>query len=208
MFSIKKAAPEDADLATGIFMMLWQGHPFSELKQDILKSISARGSAVFIAYTDGSPSGAAQCSLRHDYVEGANSSPVGYLEGIYVLPQYRRAKVATRLVHCCESWAKARGCSEFASDCALDNTLSQQFHAGVGFAEASRIVCFVKPLESEQNSDSDQLTFDNEMEFFFGNHNAYSSKPVQTKEQPEQTEKQPEQPKEEPVQQEKTQNQD
>lgn len=191
MFSIKKAAPEDADLATGIFMMLWQGHPFSELKQDILKSISARGSAVFIAYTDGSPSGAAQCSLRHDYVEGASSTPVGYLEGIYVLPQYRRAKVATRLVHCCESWAKARGCSEFASDCALDNTLSQQFHAGVGFAEASRLVCFVKPLEAEKDPSDDQMTFDNEMEFFFGSHSSAPHQPAKPEEKSVQPEEQP-----------------
>ena len=200
MFSIKKAAPEDADLATGIFMMLWQGHPFSELKQDILKAISARGSAVFIAYTDGSPSGAAQCSLRHDYVEGASSSPVGYLEGIYVLPQYRRAKDATRLVHCCESWAKARGCSEFASDCALDNTLSQQFHAGVGFAEASRLVCFVKPLEAEEHPSDDQMTFDNEMEFFFGSHSPASHQPAESDEKPVQTEEQPAHLEEKPQQ--------
>lgn len=200
MFSIKKAAPEDADLATGIFMMLWQGHPFSELKQDILKSISARGSAVFIAYTDGSPSGAAQCSLRHDYVEGASSTPVGYLEGIYVLPQYRRAKVATRLVHCCESWAKARGCSEFASDCALDNTLSQQFHAGVGFTEASRLVCFVKPLEAEEHPSDDQMTFDNEMEFFFGSHSPASHQPAESDEKPVQTEEQPAHLEEKPQQ--------
>ena len=30
MLSIKKAIPQDAELAAGIFMMLWQGHPFQQ----------------------------------------------------------------------------------------------------------------------------------------------------------------------------------
>ena len=35
------------------------------------------------------PIGFAQCTLRNDYVEGSSSSPVGYLEGIYVKDEYR-----------------------------------------------------------------------------------------------------------------------
>ena len=35
-------------------------------------------------------SGFAQCGLRFDYVEGTDSSPVGYLEGIFVLEEYKR----------------------------------------------------------------------------------------------------------------------
>ena len=35
-------------------------------------------------------SGFAQCGLRFDYVEGTDSSPVGYLEGIFVLEEYKK----------------------------------------------------------------------------------------------------------------------
>ncbi len=36
----------------------------------------------FIKYEGDIPAGFAQCQLRHDYVEGTETSPVGYLEGI------------------------------------------------------------------------------------------------------------------------------
>ena len=90
--------------------------------------------------------GFAQCQLRHDYVEGTETSPVGYLEGIYVREGARRHGIARQLISACESWAKAQGCTEFASDCELDNMDSQQFHRAVGFEEANRIVAYVKKL--------------------------------------------------------------
>ena len=83
---------------------------------------------------------------RRDYVEGTQTSPVGYLEGIYVREQYRGRGQARALLRACEDWAAERGCGEFASDCQLENTDSIAFHLGAGFAEANRIVCFVKPL--------------------------------------------------------------
>ena len=71
---------------------------------------------------------------------------MGYLEGIYVREAARRQGIARRLLSACESWAKAKGCAEFASDCELDNTDSQRFHQAVGFDEANRIVAYVKKL--------------------------------------------------------------
>ena len=102
--------------------------------------------AFFLAYAEETAIGFAQCQLRHDYVEGADSSPVGYLEGIYVADGYRKQGVARELLCACESWAKAKGCAEFASDCELENTQSLQFHLNVGFEEANRIICFTKKL--------------------------------------------------------------
>ena len=100
----------------------------------------------FLAYAENVPIGFAQCQLRHDYVEGTDSFPVGYLEGIYVTESYRHHGIAKRLLHACEVWAKEQGCTEFASDCELDNTQSLQFHLNVGFEEANRIICFTKKL--------------------------------------------------------------
>jgi aminoglycoside 6'-N-acetyltransferase I len=86
------------------------------------------------------------CQLRHDYVEGTKTSPVGYLEGIYVREEYRRSGVAKELLECCEQWAKEKGCTEFASDCELTNEKSIAFHSAAGFSEANRIVCFTKTI--------------------------------------------------------------
>ena len=100
----------------------------------------------FLAYVEDVPIGFAQCQLRHDYVEGTDSSTVGYLEGIYVADGYRKQGIARELLFACETWAKSKSCTEFASDCELENVQSLQFHLNVGFEEANRIICFTKKL--------------------------------------------------------------
>ena len=92
----------------------------------------------------------AQCQLRRDYVEGTETSPVGYLEGIYVREDFRRRGVARELLAACEQWARKQGCREFASDCELTNRESERFHRALGFGEAGRISCFVKKLLREE----------------------------------------------------------
>ncbi len=59
--------------------------------------------AVFYLISEaGQPIGFAQCQLRYDYVEGAKSSPVGYLEGIFIREEYRNNSYARRLLQECE----------------------------------------------------------------------------------------------------------
>jgi len=84
--------------------------------------------------------------LRHDYVEGTDSSPVGYLEGIYVKPSYRKHGIARELVEFAKKWALSKGCTEFASDCELGNEASRLFHNQLGFKEANRVICFTMDL--------------------------------------------------------------
>ena len=104
------------------------------------------GSAVFAEKRDGSFIGVALCSLRHDYVEGCETSPVGYLEGVSVKETCRNRDVARRLVEECENWAREKGYRKFASDCELSNTASLSFHLQLGFREQNRIICFKKDL--------------------------------------------------------------
>lgn len=129
--------------AAGLALKLWPEHTRSEMEADLKEHCQA-GGVVFLAQEENSLIGFAQCGLRHDYVEGAYTSPVGYLEGIFVLPEHRRRGIARRLVDACQSWAQMQGCKEFASDCELDNLESQRFHQACGFAEVNRIVCFLK----------------------------------------------------------------
>ena len=88
----------------------------------------------------------AQCQLRHDYVEGTETSPVGYLEGILVEEAYRHKGYAKELLRECEQWAKSKGCTEFASDCELENEESLRFHMAMQFEEANRVICFRKDI--------------------------------------------------------------
>jgi aminoglycoside 6'-N-acetyltransferase I len=104
--------------------------------------------AQFMEYDDaGAPVGFIEISLRTDYVNGADSSPVAFLEGIFVLPQARGSGVARRLVAEAEHWAKFMGCKELASDARLENTSSHAMHAALGFVETERVVFFKKALE-------------------------------------------------------------
>ena len=83
----------------------------------------------------------AEWALR-PFAEGCDTSPVGYLEGIWVDEDSRRAGRAGSLVALGREWCRSRGCAEVASDCAIDNEASRQFHLAAGFAEAGRVVCF------------------------------------------------------------------
>lgn len=85
-------------------------------------------------------------SIRSDYVEGSETSPVGYVEGIYVKPDYRGQGISRLLIEHAEKWSKDQGFQELASDCELTNSESIAFHNRVGFTEANRIVCFIKAL--------------------------------------------------------------
>lgn len=135
---IRKAA--EADRA--FLAKLCENHSEEELSAEISGLLLLTGTAFFLAEEDGQPVGFAPCQLRHDYVEGTDSSPAGYLEGIFTEEAFRRKGIAAALLVRCESWAKEKGCTEFASDCELLNEASIRFHKALDFSEENRIVCF------------------------------------------------------------------
>lgn len=125
---------------------MWDDSSVAELQREFAAIISSGTAVCFIKYLEDMPIGFAQCGLRNDYVEGTSSSPVGYLEGVFVEEKHRNKGYAKELVLACEQWAKDMGCSEFASDCELTNTVSLDFHLSLGFDEADRIICFRKSI--------------------------------------------------------------
>ena len=143
---IQKAETADLAAIAELACRLWPEHSVEEMIPELAETMENPDAAFFLAYAGRNPVGFAQCQLRRDYVEGTESSPVGYLEGIYVAELWRKQGLAKALLAACESWAKGKGCAEFASDCELTNTQSLQFHLNVGFREANRIICFTKKI--------------------------------------------------------------
>lgn len=138
----------EADIADwlALRLALWP-EDAAEARQAIEQSLSnTYGYAAFLAHDSGAVMGFAEASLRHDYVNGCETSPVAFLEGIYVLPDWRRRGVARGLTEAVADWARANGCTEFASDALLDNGVSHAFHAAIGFEETERVVYFRRPL--------------------------------------------------------------
>lgn len=86
-------------------------------------------------------------SLRNDYVEGTDSSPVGYIEGIYVNEEYRGQGIGRALIEYAKKWSIEQGCSQLASDVELDNHMSELFHQKIGFKEANRLICYTMDLK-------------------------------------------------------------
>src|SRR5690625_455247 len=143
---IKEATLQEAKETANLALLLWEGHKFEEFIQEIENLISQPDSKFFLAYHDSEAIGFAQCQLRYDYVEGTSSSPVGYIEGLFVKEEFRKQGFAKKLVNACETWTKNKGCSEFASDCELKSVESLSMHLKLGFSEANRIICFKKAL--------------------------------------------------------------
>ena len=144
---IRVATLEDVQIVAKLAIQMWKSHTIGELAGEFYDYISKEKGIVFIAVADAGAVGFAQCGLRRDYVEGTDSSPVGYLEGIFVKEEYRKRGVARDMLEACQKWAKEQGCAEFASDCELDNEDSLKFHIKMGFVEANRIICFTKKLK-------------------------------------------------------------
>lgn len=85
-------------------------------------------------------------SLRTDYVEGSDSSPTGYIEGIYVKQDFRKSGIAKKLLIEGEKWVKEKGCTQMGSDTYIGNQMSIDFHIKSGFKEAGRLVTFIKGI--------------------------------------------------------------
>lgn len=144
---IKGAKKEDIKVVTNLALELWPEHTFESLANEIIEEIESKDTIFLIKYFEDQPIGFAHCQLRHDYVEGTDSSPVAYLEGIYIKEHFRKNGFAKEIIKECEKWAKKNNCSQFASDCEISNNISEVFHKSLGFKEANRIICFVKDIK-------------------------------------------------------------
>lgn len=142
---IRLVTAGELDALSVLAQKLWEDNTQEDLCKEFAGYLAT--GAVFGAWEQEEMVGFAQCSLRRDYVEGCSHSPVGYLEGIFVLEPFRGQGIARRLLAACEDWAKQQSCCEIASDCEWDNTQSLAFHLACGFGEANRIICFQKSCE-------------------------------------------------------------
>ncbi|OJU02521.1 MAG: N-acetyltransferase [Rhizobium sp. 63-7] len=128
---------------------LWPHHSLEDHRAELSRAfLSESGEAVaFIARNGANEAvGFAEAALRHDYVNGCSSSPVLFLEGIYVRSVDRRKGIARLLCNAVADWGKSLGCVEFGSDALLENSASHALHTALGFEETQRVVFFRKPL--------------------------------------------------------------
>jgi aminoglycoside 6'-N-acetyltransferase I len=145
---VERCTDRDLDDWAGLRCLLWPELGIDESRAEARELLSRR-SVAYLARTPGAGAvGFAEATVRVDYVNGCTTSPVAFLEGIYVIPQFRRRGVARLLTEAVEEWAARMGCSELASDAEIDNVTSRCMHAALGFEETERVVCFRKNLSA------------------------------------------------------------
>ena len=149
---IRRAELEDVSEVAEMCRDLWPDASVAEHAQDLalLVAGNVRGALPAVVLLAQEPEGGIvgfiEVGLR-SHADGCNPShPVGFIEGWYVAPTYRRRKVGARLVAAAEEWARNQGCTEMASDTWLDAFTSQRAHEALGFEVVDRCIHYRKNL--------------------------------------------------------------
>jgi aminoglycoside 6'-N-acetyltransferase I len=144
---IQRCAAKDLDAWVALRLVLWPDEDRDDLCRNARELLARRDEAIaFLALADDEAIGFAEATLRREFVNGCSTSPVAFLEGLYVRQDYRRRGVARRLCMEIERWALDLGCTELGSDTYLHFLDSQQAHTALGFEEMERVICYRKRL--------------------------------------------------------------
>lgn len=141
---------QENDLAEWFRMrkMLWDASSDDEQKDEMLGIFEHSDTQhVLVAELDtGELIGFLEASIR-PFVEDCHTDRVGYLEGWFVEPEYRRFGIGRALVKGAESWARAHNCTEMASDAEIGDEESLRTHERLGYKESSRLIHLRKDLD-------------------------------------------------------------
>ena len=143
---IEKCGADQLPQWVALRIALWPDEDAQQIAAEASGVLARADLLVLVAREGDAVVGFAEAAIRNDYVNGCETSPVAFVEGIYVVPQQRRRGVAKAMIAAIEAWAEQRGLRELASDALLDNAQSHSMHEGLGFAETERVVYFRKTL--------------------------------------------------------------
>jgi aminoglycoside 6'-N-acetyltransferase I len=100
---------------------------------------------VFVAERDGRVVGFLELDYRK-YAPGCAASPVPFIEGWYVEPELRHRGIGRALVAAAETYSRAAGYDEIASDVEVGNRDGIAAHRALGYQEIERVVCVRRSL--------------------------------------------------------------
>ncbi|MCY7345357.1 MAG: GNAT family N-acetyltransferase [Pyrinomonadaceae bacterium] len=146
-FRVRPLTVNDAHEWFRLRKLLWDELTDNEHRTEMLDIFEHHETQLVLAaeIDSGKLAGFLEASIR-SFVEDCYSENVGYLEGWFVEPEYRKNGIGRRLVNAAESWAVSKGCTEMASDSEVGNELSLEAHQNLGYEETSRLVHLRKNL--------------------------------------------------------------
>jgi len=125
---------------------LFPNHIFEEMYHTYEEFLTTKKEIGFLYQYENELVAFMNLSIRNDYVNGTDTSPVVFIEAIYVLPEYRGQGIARKLLEYANEFAKENEITQIASDCLIENTTSELFHKSCGFTETERVIYFVKTV--------------------------------------------------------------
>ena len=143
---IRKLRPSDIPAYTISRRQLWPKGGIKEFRRELEGQLKTRKFFSWLALaTDGRIVGFLEASLR-PFANGCRSSPILFLEGVWVDPNFRRKNIGNLLMETLEAFARERGLQEIGSDCLLSNRLSAKIHKKWEFEETMRVIYFRKNI--------------------------------------------------------------
>lgn len=151
---IRPAERSDLAQLAPLLAALWPESPVEEHANELGMLLGGKASSVLtmpltILVAEASDKrlvGFLEVDLR-SHADGCNpAQPVGYVEGWYVVEDYRERGVGRKLLARAEDWARSHNCIEMASDALIDNHLSQRVHEALGYEVVDRCVHYRKRL--------------------------------------------------------------
>lgn len=149
---VRAAVLSDCSRLAELCFALWPESPLTEHTQELAERLSGRLPGYlplryFVAeIANVALVGFVEAGLRSHADCCDVSRPVGFIEGWYVAPDFRRNGIGRRLVAAAEDWVRTQGCREMASDTGIDNVPSQRCHQALGYEPVSRAVNYRKAL--------------------------------------------------------------
>jgi aminoglycoside 6'-N-acetyltransferase I len=114
---IRPICAQDADAWLAMRRALWPEPP-DDHAGEIATFFEGRATdplAVFVAERDGSCVAIMELAIRTD-LPGCAAHRVGYVEGLYIVPEHRGSSLAKELLRVAQGWAREHECVAFASD--------------------------------------------------------------------------------------------
>ena len=145
-YIVQRAGRKHLPVCSAMGCKLWPHHSEEDMRIEFERILKSRRDAAFVCLHDGQAMGFVTVSMRVDYVQSSTTSPVGYLEGLFVEKPHRRGGAGALLVATAEDWARSRGATEMGSDAYASNLTSRRFHQAVGFQVTRPLTHFIKKI--------------------------------------------------------------
>jgi aminoglycoside 6'-N-acetyltransferase I len=149
-FQLKPATAKDRAMWKAMRADMYAGLDESFHDHEIKRILESRDrKCLFVSAPNRDVVGFMEVSLRN-LVDGCEGGPVGYIEGIYLLPEYRGLGLGGALTDAAAAWFASKGCRDMATDTEIDNEDAQEFWSELGFEETWRVVQYRKPISAAQ----------------------------------------------------------